>query len=216
MQIGLVADSRGDLDALQRACDLLLEKGADRFFFLGGFWYDVDELIARRRNALRGGREYGDDDFLSDVLTFLEKKSDEQQGTVAHRLRKDEAEKFASMFARVPDRDSLAYRDPAVSRVLVELIGDRIACLVADKADLGREDIERATFLVHGASAEPAVVQIGARFFVTPGSLQAKTPSCALLSSTKDGVGFTAFDLSGRELRREALNLAVKRKMTLK
>lgn len=216
MQIGLVADSRGDLDALERACDLLIERGAARIFFLGGYWYDVDELVARKRVALRGGREYSNDDFLADVVSFLGKASDEREGRVAHRLNRDEGERFASMFVRVPDRDSLAWRDPSVSRVLVELIGDRIACLVADKADLAREDIERATFLLHGASAEPAVVQIGARFFVTPGGLARSRPSCALLTSAKEGLSFAAYDLAGKELRSQTLNLAVKRKMTLK
>lgn len=216
MRIGLLADSRGDLDALERACALLLEKGAERFFFLGGYWYDVDELIARHRARLRGGREYSGDDFLADVVAFLDKTADEVAGTAGHRLRRDEGERFAARFTRVPDRDSLAYRDPSVPRVLVDLIGDRIACLVGDKADLTREDIERATFLCHGASVEPAVVQIGPRFFLTPGSLTRGKRSCAMVSMATEGLSFTAFDLQGSELRRERLQLSVKRKMSLK
>lgn len=218
MPIGLVADSRGDLDALEWACDLLVEeKGATRLFFLGGRWLDVDDLVQRRREQARGRAEYSDADFLSDVAGFLAKAAEAEKGGVAHRLKKDAVESFAARFARVPDKESLQYRDPAIPRILPEMIGDRIAALVHDKADLGREDIERATFLFHGNSPAPAVVQIGPRFFVSPGSLSGTpTRSCALIAEGEKGLEFVAFGLDGREVKRAPLALQTRRNLSVR
>jgi hypothetical protein len=215
VKIGLVADSQGDADALEYACDLLVECGAERLFFLGGFWSDVDELFGRKRALQRGGREYSDRDFLADVATFVAKASGSEKGTAARATKENPAEQLIARFARVPDKRSLQYRDPAVPRVLPELVGDRIVCLVHDKADLSREDIESATLLIHGHGMEPAAVQIGSRYFLTPGALAgAATPACALLEVAREGSSFVGLGLDGRELVRVALSLAGKKKMT--
>ncbi len=221
MKIGLVADSRGDVDALEHACDFLVEeKGATRLFFLGGRYTDVDDLIQRKREAARGGAEYGDADFLADVAAFVAKAAEAEKGGVAHKLAKSEVEAYASRFARVPDRDCLQYRDPAVPRVLPDMVGDRIAILVHDKADLTREDLEPATFLVHGASKEPAVVQIGPRFFVTPGRLRGEAPedgSFGLLElDARGALSFVAYGFDGREKRRVETSLKARTKMTVR
>lgn len=220
MIIGLVADSMGDVDALEHACDFLVEeKGATRLFFLGGRYTDVDDLVQRKREAARGGAAYGDADFLADVAAFVAKAAEAQKGGVAHKLNKTEVEAYASRFARVPDKDSLQYRDPSVSRVLPDMVGDRIAILVHDKADLTREDLEPATFLVHGASNEPAVVQIGPRYFVTPGRLSGGggDGSFGLLETDARGaLSFVAYGFDGREKRRVAMATQAKTKMTVK
>lgn len=217
MTIGLVADSLGDLDALEWACDFLVEeKGATRLFFLGGRWTDVDDLIQRRREAARGGAAYSDANFLADVEAFMARSAEVEKGGVAHRLKKDALETFVSRFTRVPDKDSLQYRDPNVKRALTDMVGDRIATLVHDKADLAREDIEPATFLLHGCSHTPAVVQIGQRFFVTPGSLTGAERTCGLLDQGEKGLEFVAFGLDGREVKRVPLVVATRRNLSVK
>ncbi len=216
MKIGLVADSRGEIDTLEHACDFLVEeKGAERLFFLGGRWSDLDELFQRKRAQKRGGAEYSDADFLADVASFIAQSA--EGGAAARKPGQDSAEAFVKRFERVPDRASPQYRDPAIPKMLPDLIGDRIACLVHDKADLTRDDIEAATFLLHGNSAAPDVVQIGTRFFLTPGALaEVATPSCALLSWDDQGMQFAAFGLDGRELKRLPLSLTTRRKMSLR
>jgi hypothetical protein len=218
MKIGLVADSKGDLDALDRACRLLLEeKGATRLIFLGGRWSDVDDLVQRRREEARGRADYSDQDFLADVASFVQKSAAERQGGVAHRLKKDAVEAFASRITRVPDKESLQYRDPAVPRVQPDMVGERIAILVHDKADLKREDIEPATFLFHGNSAAPAVVQIGQRFFVTPGSLAGTSaPGFGLVQTGEKGFEFVALSLDGGETKRVTMALATRRNLTVR
>lgn len=218
MKIGLVADSQGDVDALEHACDFLVEeKGATRIFFLGGRWSDVDDAIQHKREEVRGSTEYGDQDFLADVASFVAKAAAAEAGGVAHRLNKTEVEAFASRFTRVPDRDSLAYRDPNVPRVLPDMIGDRIAILVHDKGDLTRDDIEPATFLVHGNATAPAVVQIGPRYFVTPGKLSGVPErTFGMIELGPKGAELVAFGLDGREVKRVAMALQVKRNLSVK
>jgi hypothetical protein len=219
VRIGLVADSQSDLGALERACELLLtEQGATRLLFLGGRWSDVDELIQRKREKARGGAAYSDADFLADVSSFLAKSAPAEEGGVAHRLNRGEAEAFAARIARVPDKDSLQYREPGASRVLPDLVGDRIAILVHDKGDLTREDIEPATFLLHGKSLAPAVVQIGPRFFVTPGCLAGGPErTCGMLAQEPGkGLEFVAFTLEGQEIKRVPIKAQARGTVTVR
>ncbi len=170
MKVGLIADSLGDIDALERASQLLLaEKGAAKLFFLGGRYKDVDELVARMRVAKRGREEYTDIDFLVDVFAYVAKAAHAEAGGAAHKLPTGPIETFLGRLARVPERGCLQYQDPSSPHALIEMVGDKLACLVHDKADLTRDDIVTATFLVHGKSREPGVVCIGPRVFVTPG-----------------------------------------------
>jgi hypothetical protein len=101
--------------------------------------------------------------------------------------------------------------------MLPDLIGDKIACLVHDKADLQRENVETATFFLHGNSAEPNVVQIGSRFFVTPGSLAGvERPAFGLLTWEGQSMEFCAFGLDGGELKKVPMNLTTRRKLSLR
>jgi hypothetical protein len=99
---------------------------------------------------------------------------------------------------RAPERGSAAYLDPAVPRKLVELVGDTLCCIVHEKNDLSRDDLENATLLIHGNEPEPRVVQIGSRFFVTPGALSGPAQrTCALLERVDGQLRFSAFTLEG-------------------
>jgi predicted phosphodiesterase len=55
----------------------------------------------------------------------------------------------------------------------VDLVEGRICCLVHDKAELTRDDIENASLLFHGSTSAAGLVAIGPRVFVTPGPLRA-------------------------------------------
>jgi predicted phosphodiesterase len=214
MKIGLLADSVGDLNALDRATTLLLQQGAERLFFLGGRYPDVEEMLLRKKSQQRGGREYDDQDFLSDVSAFLGRS----EGGLQAKLRPtDEHERLRERFSRVPCKESLEYRDPQVPKKLVEMVGDVLACLVHDKADLVKDDMLNAVFLIHGKSPEPNVVQIGPRFFVTPGRLTgASEQTCALLELVGNQVRFDAFTLEGKNIKHLELAMARKTNLSVK
>lgn len=201
--IGILSDSHGDLDAFEAAYTLLVSRGARRFLFAGGRYADLDEWLLRRSERQRGGRAYSDLDFLSDVTAWLgqEEQVDRPAAFGEARERASEGEdsvKLKSRFARTPERDSLHYLDPQVPKKSIDLLGTMICCLVHDKNDLSREDLLNASVFVHGREPEPKVVQIGPRFFVTPGRLTgAVEQTCGLLELDERGLRFSAFRLDG-------------------
>lgn len=210
--IGVFGDSQGDLDAFDAAYELLKEKGARRFFFTGNRYTDLDEWILRRKEKARGGRSYGDQDFLNDVTNWLAGSTDVNVrgpvfgfGEEEAAEKKNEQQQLAELdrvkdrFVRAPERDSLAYRDPTVSNKVVDMAGDALCCVVQDKNDLTREDLLNATLFVHGNEPEPKVVQIGPRFFVAPGKLAgAAEQTCGLIELVNRQLQFTGFRLDGQ------------------
>jgi hypothetical protein len=114
---------------------------------------------------------------------------------------------------RVASRSCPEYRAENAPRKVFELVSGHICCLVHDKSELSREDIANATILLHGNSGRAALVQIGPRFFVTPGALGAqgadgREGTFALLDLEEAGLELTVFSVDGRELSRERAAIA--------
>jgi hypothetical protein len=198
--IGLLSDSRGDLDAFEAAYALLRAKGAERFFFLGGRYSDLDAWVTRRRQAARGGSEYTDADFLADVTSWLSTQSQvSRPGAFDKGSEEEDPVQLKGRFILTPERDSLQYLDPSVPRKLMEMVGHTLCCVVHHKNDLTKEDLLNAGLFLHGASPEPKVVQIGPRYFVTPGMLTgAPEQTCGLLETGGRVPAFTALRLDGK------------------
>jgi hypothetical protein len=174
MGIGLFSGSQGDLGAFDAAYELLKARGARRFVFAGGHYTDLDEWILWRRAREPEGREHS--------------------GT-------DELARIKDRFVRTPERDCLQYRDPTVPKKAVELLGDALCCVVHDKNDLEKEDLLNGAVFLHGKEPEPRVVQIGPRFFITPGTLTgAAEQTCGLLELADGTATYSAFTLDGRTL----------------
>ncbi|WNG25979.1 hypothetical protein F0U62_19605 [Cystobacter fuscus] len=203
--IGILSDSHGDLAAFDAAYELLRAKGAQRFVFLGGRYSDLDEWILDRRERSRGGREYSGTDFLQDVERWLS-VSDKKPRPRSLSVSREELEKEAAdplrvreNFLRTPERDCLQYRDPAIPRKVLDMVGDTLCCLVYDKNDLERDDLINASLFLHGRESEPKLVQIGPRFFLSPGRLAgAAEQTCALLERVERDLRFSAWRLDGK------------------
>ena len=102
---------------------------------------------------------------------------------------------------RTPEKGCLTYQDPAVPMKAVDMLGEVLCCVVYDKNDLDKEDMTNAVVLVHGREPEPKVVQIGARYFITPGKLTGvERPTVALLELAPGGLRFSAFTLDGQSV----------------
>ena len=102
---------------------------------------------------------------------------------------------------RTPEKGSLQYQDPSVPRKAVDIVGDVLCCVVHDKNDLDKEDMVNAAVLVHGKEAEPKVVQIGPRFFITPGRVNGGPKSTvAMLELVDKQLTFSAWTLDGKTL----------------
>lgn len=204
--IGLLSDSQGDLDAFNRALELLRAKGAKRFFFAGNRYSDLDEWALARRELARGKRDYTDRDFLADVTSWL---TDGEQvdrppafGEEALATQREEQEllRLKDKFVRTPERDSTQYTAPAFPRKAVDMLGDVLCCIVHDKNDLDKEDLLNAAIFIHGKEPEPKVVQIGPRYFITPGKLTGESATCALIDTSDKQLRVSAFTLDGQEV----------------
>lgn len=205
MRVGLLADSAGNLDLLDRALTLLTGPlGCERIFFLGGAYDDIDAVLQRRSSM--PNKDSGDMGFLSEVTKFLES----EEGTPEPSATAEEV--FGVPIVRVPERSSRHYQN---ENKVFELLSSALVLLVHFKGDLIKDDIANATLIFHGASAKAAVVQIGNRAFVTPGPLA--TANCvAVLSDEPSPYTFSVYQPDGTPVHSQRLTLGSGRKLTVK
>jgi hypothetical protein len=216
VKIGLASDSFGNIEALVVALDTLTKAGADRIFFLGGRYGDVDAALARKRaGAPRPPQPpaEGNLGFLEAVQGALSRRASE--GT------EDEAEKLARIVVRVASKACPEYQRDRAPRKVFEMVDGLICCLVHDKSDLTRDDIANASVLFHGNSGHPALVAIGPRIFVTPGHLRAldpdgRPPTFALLDVGPQGMEMTIYSAFGEEIGKERAPLGPRSKVSVK
>lgn len=205
MRIGLASDSHGNVEDLVRAIEHFQALKVDRIFFLGGHFSDADAALAKAkvRPSDPVAQSEGDDGFLAVFRGVL----------AAHAVGPDEDRaRLKKKLVRVPSRACPEYASGAVPRKLMELVEGHVACLVHDKAELTREDIANALVLIHGNSAQAAVVQIGPRVFVTPGHLrrpapEGRPPTWAVIEMDPRTLTLVVYGVDGRELRRERADL---------
>ena len=214
MKIGLASDSFGNVDVLAEVFDRLVAAGAERIFFLGGRYADVEAALARKRAGVRDGSAPldGDAGFLQAVEGAL---------VQAAAAGVDEVRDLERRIVRVASRACPEYQQDRAPRKVFEMVGGLICCLVHDKSELGRDDIANASVLFHGNAGRAAMVAIGPRVFVTPGHLRVldpdgRPPSYALLEVGPETLELVVYAPSGEELRREKLELGARSKMSVK
>lgn len=221
--IGVLSDSHGDLNAFHTAYELLRSRGARRFLFAGARYTDLEDWLSQMGEKRRGGREYTDMDFLADVSQWLSSQEQVERPPAfgdahAEAETQEDLMEIKSRFLRTPERDSLQYLDPAVPKKVVDMMGDTLCCLVHDKNDLTREDLQNATLFIHGKEMEPKVVQVGPRYFLTPGRLAgAVEQTCALIERVDQNLRFSALRLDGTDaIEPQLLILERRSKLSLK
>ncbi len=211
MRIGLASDSFGNLDALEKALDLFARARVDRVFFLGGRLADLDAVLARRRGARNAPVPKSDSEFLAAFEDAL--------------ARQTSGDPLADRIVRIASRSCPEYGSGAVPRKQVDLVEGRICCLVHDKSELDREDIANATVLFHGNADHAALVQIGPRYFVTPGKLRAPpagaggvpSPELGVVDVTDHDLVLTVYSADRTaELRRDRASFAAGGKMSVR
>ncbi len=200
MRLGLLGPAEGDLDALARAAESLVDRvGVDRAIYLGPDGA-LDEAVARL-----AARVVGDD------------PSDDAAWKRAARVAVGGAPNDIDAFVR-------AERARQRLRVLeglpqggdmrtVEMIGDRVAILLYDKAALDEEDIYAATLLVYGKSPMPLVRKVGTRWFVSPGSVRSGSGGAAVLDDSGEDILATVYTLDGLVTLQETIVVARATKM---
>jgi hypothetical protein len=210
VRIGLASDTFGNLEPLATALDLFTRSAVDRVYFLGGRLADLDAVLAGRRAAPpEAAVPRSDAEFLAAV-----------EGALARQVA-SRAHPLDGRIVRVPSRACAEYASGQVPRKQVDLVEGRICALVHDKAELTRDDIANATVIFHGNAPRAALVQIGARCFVTPGQLRAPAPGAAaatfaILEAGPAELVLTVFSAEGEELSQEKASLAAGAKLSVR
>jgi hypothetical protein len=97
-----------------------------------------------------------------------------------------------------------------------EMLGERVAVVIYDKAKLDEEDIYSATFLIYGKGDAPLMRKIGPRWFLSPGPIGCPGGGGLVIDDTGDELTATLHDIDGRAASTERLGSRVAVKMNVK
>jgi hypothetical protein len=190
MRLGLLGPAGGDVGALGRAAEFLLNGArVHRAIYLGNDGA-LDRAVAAWARKLVGDDPSDEGAWrrAADIaLTGTPQVIDRFVATERARLRLKALEALPDQVART-----------------IEMVGSRVAILIYDKAQLDEEDIQTANILMYGKSDEALVRKIGGRWFVSPGPI-GPSNGIAVLDDEHEEVTVTFFDLSGKPVRREVL-----------
>jgi hypothetical protein len=202
MRLGLLGPADGNVDGLARAAEVLVEQvKVDRAIYLGADGA-LDQAV-----AAWAARVVGSDP--SDDAAW------KRAAEVAVRGTPTEIDAFV---ARERARQRLRVLEglPAGGGArTVEMVGDRVAVLLYDKGGLDEEDIFAASLLVYGKSSEPLVKKIGARWFVTPGSINSPGGGAAVLDDDGEEIVASVYAADGSCTLREPIAIARATKMKI-
>jgi hypothetical protein len=190
VRLGLLGPSEGDIAGLGRAAEFLLTTvKVSRAVYLG-VDSALDKAVAQWARKLVG-------DDPSDEAAW------KRAADVAIAGTPPEIDRFVAV-ERARMRLKSLETLPQGGRT-IEMVGDRVAILIHDKALLDEEDILAANLLVFGRSAEPLVKKIGTRWFVSPGQIGSPGGGLCILDDEDADVVCTVYDGAGKQTIREAL-----------
>jgi hypothetical protein len=191
VRLGLLGPAGGDLAALARAAELLLNRGrVTRAIYLGAD-DALEDTVALWAESLVG-QDPSDRGVWDRAFAVAAEGSPEE---IRAFLRSERARLRLKSLESLPPRELRS----------VEMFGDRVAVLVHDKALLDEEDIFAATFLVYGKSDRPLVKKIGPRWFLTPGPITGEDGGAIVLDDSAEEVVATFYDAAGGVVRCESL-----------
>ena len=191
MRLGLLGPAGSEVGALGRAAEFLLNGArVHRAIYLGNDGA-LDRAVAAWARKLVG-------DDPSDDAAWR------RAAGIASGNSPEAIDKFVQTERARLRLKSLEALPEEIPRTQ-EMIGDRVAVLIHDKALLDEEDILAANLLFFGKSDAPLVRKIGARWFVTPGPIGCENGGIAVVDDEGDGVAVTIFDSTGKHAQREVL-----------
>lgn len=199
MRLGLLGPATGDLGALAQAAEFLLNGArVHRAIYLGNDGA-LDRAVAAWAKKLVG-KDPTDDGAWR------------RAAAIARAGTAEELDRFVTVERarlRLQALESLSEQGLRT----MEMLGDRVAILIHDKALLDEEDILPASFLFFGKSDGPLVKKIGARWFVGPGPIGSPGGGIAVVDDEQEDIRVTVYDSSGNERQRELLTVSRTTKM---
>lgn len=190
MRLGLLGPAGGDVGALGRAAEFLLNGArVHRAIYLGNDGA-LDRAVAAWARKLVGDDPSDEGAWRRAAEIALEGSPqviDRFVSTERARLRLKALEALPEQLART-----------------IEMVGDRVAVLIYDEAQLEEEDMLAANILLYGKSDGPLIRKLGPRWFVTPGPIGSLGGGLAVLDDEQDVV-VTVYDGAGKPTHREVL-----------
>ncbi|HEY8090308.1 MAG TPA: hypothetical protein VIF09_20745 [Polyangiaceae bacterium] len=192
MRLGLLGPASGDLAALARTAEFLLNGAkVTRAIYLGAD-EALEETVAMWAESLVGP-DPSDDGVWERAFSAATMGTSEQLDGF---LRAERARLRLKSLERLPPEELRT----------VEMFGDRVAVLIHDKALLDEEDIFSAQFLIYGKGEGPLLKKIGPRWFMTPGPVGGAGCGALVLDDSGDRVVATLYDAAGRASATERLS----------
>jgi hypothetical protein len=199
MRLGLLGPAGGDVPALGRAAEFLINSARVQRAIYLGLDGSLDRAVATWARKLVG-------DDPSDDHAWR------RAADVAVAGTPEQIDKLVALERARMRLKALESLPEGVSRT-IEMLGDRVAVLIHDKALLDEEDILAANLLFYGKSDGPLIKKIGARWFVTPGAIGCEGGGIAVLDDDGDDVTVTIHDSLGKPQQTEALTVQRATKM---
>ncbi|HEY6462469.1 MAG TPA: hypothetical protein VIY73_20010 [Polyangiaceae bacterium] len=192
MRLGLLGPANGDLAALARAAEFLLNGAkVTRAIYLGAD-EAIEDTVALWAESLVGP-DPSDEGIWGRAFGVATGGTTEQLDAF---LRAERARLRLKSLERLPPEELRT----------VEMFGDRVAVLIHDKALLDEEDIFSASFLIYGKGDAPLLKKIGPRWFMTPGPVGGSACGAIVLDDSEDQIVATLFDADGRAASEERLS----------
>jgi hypothetical protein len=184
VRLGLLGPANGDLAALARAAEFLLNGAkVTRAIYLGADEALEDTVELWAESLV--GPDPSDAGVWSRAFDVAVGGNAEQ---IDAFLRGERARLRLKSLERLPPEELRT----------VEMFGDLVAVLIHDKALLDEEDILSATLLLYGRSDSALVKKIGPRWFLTPGPVGTPGGGALVLDDSGDELVATIHDSEGR------------------
>lgn len=199
MRLGLLGPSGGDVGALGRAAEFLLNSARVHRAIYLGVDGALDRAVAAWARKLVGGDPSDDDAWRRAAEVAVSGSADKLDKFVATERARLRLKSLESL----PDE---------VGRT-IEMVGDRVAVLIHDKAQLDEEDILAANLLFFGKSEGVLLRKIGPRWFVTPGPIGCPGGGIAVVDDEGDEISVTIYDSTGKATEKQTLTVQRAAKM---
>jgi hypothetical protein len=173
MRLGILGPAQGDLPALARGAQYLLDEArVERVVYLAAD-DALDRVVASWASEIVGDIS-GTEELVARAAARC---------AAADPASIDEFVDMERARLRLQVMSSL----PG-NRRSIEILDGRVVLFVWDKSTLDEDDIAAASILCFGKSSEALIKKVGTRTFVAPGPVGGKDGGCAVLDDGDGGV----------------------------
>lgn len=190
MRLGILGPAQGNLPALARAAQRLLDEvQAEKVLYL------AEDGALERVVASWARGIVGEDAEEQSVFERAARKCAHATST--------EIDAFVAL-ERARLRLKVLSSLPVGQRT-IEILGGRVALFVYDRDALSDLDLAGVSMLVFGRSEEPVLKRVGTRLFVAPGMIGSKMGGALLIDDGGSGIRVEVMNGSGVMTLRETL-----------